>query len=148
LKETRHYLLDMIREANLPDIKTYYTGFPFLLRPEDQPGAAVYSLSENPELYSTGYDKSTLHLAVELSVNAKENKYSHNRGEDDEDWLNDNMTIIRDLILNHPELSGGMYEMAQPQRIDYRVHDGSPEGIVRVASMTVEVRKRRPRPRP
>lgn len=137
MKATRKAILALIKAETSLVFTTYYTGFPALPLKEHMPAVAVFSRAEEPDWHSTGFNKSGLEMVVEIYCDASEEIFAHDRGEANEDWLNDTAEAIQELIFTDDEPTANVI-LCKPGRTEYNVREGN----IRVATMLVTAEKR------
>lgn len=140
MKATKNAIKALIEADTSLVFSTYLTGYPVFYPQEILPCVSVFSMSEEPKWSSTGYNKTTLTLGIEIGISAKGEEEQADRGEANEDFLNDAAEVIRDLLFETDQVCANV-EVNRAIRIEYRIR----EGDVRVATIAVECVKRIPR---
>jgi len=147
MKDTIEALKTLIEGNYL--FHTIYRGYPFVIRQEDicedlnntsrKGGCGIYAVSDISGYKSTGYDESILTVVIELYISAKTEIQTDDRGEENEEWLMEKATSIRDLIIDNHNLTVNTYLVEKdPIKITY----GSLEGLIRTTKMEISFRKR------
>lgn len=141
LKATRIAILNLIKADTSLTFKTYLTGYPAMITQEMCKAVAVFSIAEDCEWKTLGphgsgaTNESLFHVGIEIYIPAVNEIYSYDRGESNEDWLNDTAEAIRDLIFGS-EIVNTI--SSKPTRIEYRIQEGN----IRVSTIMVEIKKR------
>lgn len=141
MKDTRIAILNLLKADTTLIFKTYLTGYPAMITQDMCNAVAVYSIAEDCDWKTLGphgsgaMNESLFHIGVEIYIPAVNEIYSYDRGESNEDWLNDTAQYIRDLVFAS-EIAETL--MCKPTRIEY----GKREGNIREATIMVEVKKR------
>lgn len=136
MKATRQYVMNLLK-TNLPEIKTFISGYPFMLKNEWCPLITVYSDSETVNWKATGNYESILDLQIMIGADASKELNSDNRGTSNEDFLNDTAQKIKDILFKNPQPDDNTILQGITQ-IEYRANL---EVAVRLAVIRVRYRK-------
>jgi len=114
MKQTRQFLSNLLQN-NLTGIKTFMSGYPIMPKVEWCPVIMVYSDSETVNWKATGTFTSILDLQILVGVDATQEMNSDDRGQANEDFLNDTAQQIKDLIFKNPQPYDNLMLVGIPQ---------------------------------
>jgi len=131
LKDIRLTILDTLK-ANLPQVKTFFTGYPAYIQTQYTPFIGVFTENATIEWAMNRAYNSTYTLSIIIGVNAQQEAEKRNRGMADEDFLNDIVESIISILFTQLHKIGDA-TLKGPINVDYREGGGN----IRYATISV-----------
>lgn len=137
MKQTRQLVKNLLY-GNLPNINTWLSGYPFTLKAEWCPLIAVYGIQESVEWKGNALIyRSTLEIEIRIGVDASNEINSNDRGKENEDFLNDTASIIKNILFKNPQIDNQTI-LKRVTPVQYR---NNRDLMVREAVLTVTYEK-------